>query len=357
MNANEHQAMLACAVVRRPGLTVADVMRTDFRSANEATPATEVATALRLSRCPVLPITQAQVPVGIVTEHGLMEALSERGGDLSRLTAADIMATDCPTILMKMPLEEAAHRLIDAGGFLLAVNPDGVLRGIVTLAELGPQLTEESLGRLVANWTGTSNLAGIPGLPDPMAPAEAARAIDPTAEIKSSKSQAQPHPWDSPTAEHPEPVPLVSPADEVNPMLRVSDVMTASPRTCAPASSVLEAVLIFRDAGCGVIPVTEDGKPLGVLTDRDVALALADQEAGMAQLSVERLMARDVVTIRADEPLDAAIGALEEHGLRRILVVDGDGRLAGVLSWVDLVPHLSDRGLGQAVRRIAARRE
>jgi CBS domain-containing protein len=357
MNANDHQAMLARAEVRRPDLTVADVMRTDFRAANATATAAEVATALHLSRCPVLPITQAQVPLGIVTEHALTAALAERGADFSRLTAADIMDARYPTIHMKTPIEEAACRLIEAGGFLLAVNSDRQLKGVVTLVEIGPQLTEVSLGRLVASWTGTSNLAGIPGLPDLKTPAEAARAVDPSAEIKPTKSQAQPHPWDSPTGEHPGPVPLLTPSDTVNPMLKVGDVMTADPRTCAPASSALEAVMIFRDADCGVIPVTEDGQPLGVVTDRDIALALADHETDLAALPVEQLMSRDVVTIRADSSLDAAIATLEEHGLRRLLVVDDDGRLAGVLSGIDLVPHLSDRGLGQAVRRVVAHRE
>ena len=63
---------------------------------------------------------------------------------------------------------------------------------------------------------------------------------------------------------------------ENTPALTAADVMTASPRTCSTFSTVLEAVMIFRDADCGVVPVLEDGKPVGVLTDRDVALALAE---------------------------------------------------------------------------------
>ena len=55
-----------------------------------------------------------------------------------------------------------------------------------------------------------------------------------------------------------------------------ADVMTASPRTCSPFSTVLEAVMIFRDADCGAVPVLDEGKPVGVLTDRDVALALTE---------------------------------------------------------------------------------
>ena len=54
-----------------------------------------------------------------------------------------------------------------------------------------------------------------------------------------------------------------------------ADVMNPSPRTCSRFSQVIEAVLIFKDEDCGLVPVVEEGKPIGVVTDRDVALALA----------------------------------------------------------------------------------
>ncbi len=55
-----------------------------------------------------------------------------------------------------------------------------------------------------------------------------------------------------------------------------ADVMTPSPRTCSPFSTVLEAVMIFRDADCGAVPVVDAGQTVGILTDRDVALALSE---------------------------------------------------------------------------------
>ena len=57
--------------------------------------------------------------------------------------------------------------------------------------------------------------------------------------------------------------------------LTATDVMTANPRTCSPFSTVLEAVLLFRDADCGAVPVIEDGKPVGVLTRQDLLTFLA----------------------------------------------------------------------------------
>jgi CBS domain-containing protein len=139
-------------------------------------------------------------------------------------------------------------------------------------------------------------------------------------------------------------------------MLRARDVLTDGPRTCSPASTVLEAVLIFRDADCGIVPITEEGRPVGVLTDRDVALTLAEHEDDLAATPVGALMSTNVATIDSDAMLDIVIDRLGAQGVRRLIVVDSDGLLVGVLSWTDLVPHVSERALGRVVARIVANR-
>ena len=58
--------------------------------------------------------------------------------------------------------------------------------------------------------------------------------------------------------------------------LTAADVMTTHPCTCSPFSSVLEASVLFQDADCDAVPVVYGGRPIGVLTDRDVALAVAN---------------------------------------------------------------------------------
>lgn len=340
--------------LRSPDRPISDVMRTDFRSCNTSTPVVEVARALRASGGSMVAVTQAQIPVGVVTEAELATAVAERGDELTRSTAGEVMDRRAETIAMSASLPDALERFVESAGRLMAVNDDGLLKGIVTLRELGPQLTEAGLARVIARLSLHGSID--PGWTRSRTDAEAARAADPTAEVESSKSQAQPHPWDSPGREQPAPIPLVSPSDAVNPMLKVADVMTPDPRTCSPASSVIEAVLIFRDADCGLIPVTEEGKPLGVVTDRDVALALAAHEADLAAMPLERLMSKDVATIAADAGLDEAAALLEDRRLRRLLVVDPDGRLVGVLGWSDLAPHLSERGVGRLVSRFVERR-
>ena len=155
----------------------------------------------------------------------------------------------------------------------------------------------------------------------------------------------------------PHPDTLVTPADEFNPLLTAADIMTPSPRTCSNFSTVLEAAMIFRDADCGLVPVLDDGKPVGVLTDRDVALALIEYGDGLTSMSVAEVMTKGIASIPPGAKLDAVKAAFgEQGGVHRLLVVDDSGTLLGVVSWADLVAHVSARGLGELVEGIIERR-
>ncbi len=124
-----------------------------------------------------------------------------------------------------------------------------------------------------------------------------------------------------------------------------ADVMTTSPRTCSPFSTVLEAVMIFRDADCGAVPIVQDNKPIGVLTDRDVALALAEFP-DLVNRSVGDIMTKDPITISPDATLPEIEAKIERNAVRRLLVVDDSGMLVGVVSWADLAKPASDKELG-----------
>jgi len=123
--------------------------------------------------------------------------------------------------------------------------------------------------------------------------------------------------------------------------------MTPGPRTCSPFSTVLEAVMIFRDADCGAVPIVRDGKAIGILTDRDVALALASYP-DLATRPVEEIMTNDVIAVDSGASLDTVREMFGEKSVRRLLVTDG-ADLVGIVSWSDLAPYASDREVGEVV--------
>jgi len=134
--------------------------------------------------------------------------------------------------------------------------------------------------------------------------------------------------------------------------LTAADLMTVSPRTCSRFSTVLEAVLIFRDADCGAVPVLDEGKPAGVLTDRDVALALAEYGERLPGVPVSEIMTKGVVSVRPDEPLYDVVERFGDKGVRRLLVMDANDLLVGIIGWADVAPYVPDRTLGRAVSEV-----
>ena len=121
--------------------------------------------------------------------------------------------------------------------------------------------------------------------------------------------------------------------------MTAADMMTANPRTCSPFSTVLEAVMIFRDADCVAVPVVDDGVPVGILTDRDVALASSEDHDLMAR-PVTDIMTEGAISVAPDAPLEEVREKLGAQGVHHLLVVDAAGQLQGIITSSDLAPFI-----------------
>lgn len=141
------------------------------------------------------------------------------------------------------------------------------------------------------------------------------------------------------------------PTDPARPVT-AADMMTASPRTCSTFSTVLEAVLIFRDEDCGAVPILEDGKPVGVLTDRDVALAVAEGGPNLAARPVTDFMTQGVASVLPEDTVETVAARFGDKAVRRLLVIDSGGSLRGILAWADIAPYLPDQSLGRVVNDV-----
>jgi CBS domain-containing protein len=127
-----------------------------------------------------------------------------------------------------------------------------------------------------------------------------------------------------------------------------ADVMNPSPRTCSRFSRVIEAVLIFKDEDCGMVPVVEKGKPIGVVTDRDVALALATYD-DLVDHPIEEIMTTTLISVAPSTPVPEVVETFGRQAVRRLLVVDSGGLLVGVIGWKDVCGEISDRVVGRVV--------
>lgn len=115
----------------------------------------------------------------------------------------------------------------------------------------------------------------------------------------------------------------------------VRDVMTANPRTVDVADSILEAARAMRDEDTGALVVTENGRVVGVVTDRDVVVRAIADDREPGETSVGEILSRDVVTLQPSESVERAVELMRERAVRRLPVVEGD-RPVGIVSLGDL---------------------
>ena len=122
--------------------------------------------------------------------------------------------------------------------------------------------------------------------------------------------------------------------------MTIREVMTKNPVFCAPSSSAQTAAIIMHQKNTGIVPDTEDifsRKLVGVVTDRDLCLAVLVRGRDPSHVWVQECMTRDPVTCHLDEEVGAALRRMREHQVRRIPVVDAAGNLQGIVSLADLV--------------------
>lgn len=116
-----------------------------------------------------------------------------------------------------------------------------------------------------------------------------------------------------------------------------TDVVTVDPN-----ESVSETVDRLDSEGVGAIVVTEDDEPVGIITDRDIALAVTG-EADVGSESVQSIMTTDPVTLHEDEEAIEISRTIDDHEVRRIPVVDDDGKLTGIVTMDDLVATIGEQ--------------
>lgn len=126
--------------------------------------------------------------------------------------------------------------------------------------------------------------------------------------------------------------------------MKVSDVMTRDVESCRPQSNLAAAATIMWDRDCGSVPVVDDdGRVVGMITDRDICMALATGNRRASETRVEEVMAKEVRSCAVDADIRSALKVMQGEKLRRLPVVSDDRKLAGILTVSDILLH-SDKG-------------
>jgi CBS domain-containing protein len=137
-----------------------------------------------------------------------------------------------------------------------------------------------------------------------------------------------------------------------------ADIMTKSPRTARPNDMVQQVAEIMVAEDCGIVPICEqNGRLVGVVTDRDIVCRLVAHGIDMRSAKVSDVMTDDVECVTEDEPLDAVLRLMAQHQVRRIPVVARGDRLVGIIAMADIAREAdADDELQDAFEEISSER-
>lgn len=140
--------------------------------------------------------------------------------------------------------------------------------------------------------------------------------------------------------------------------MRIRDIMTEDPVTVTPDQTVRDAARLMIEHDCGAIPVVEDGdgrRLIGIITDRDIAVRGVAEGQGPDTV-VGGLMTVNPTSAREDDEVETVRTVMVREQVRRVPVVDGKGRLVGIVAQADVAREdaaASDREVGRIVEAIS----
>lgn len=126
--------------------------------------------------------------------------------------------------------------------------------------------------------------------------------------------------------------------------MKCKEIMTKAIKTCDYNCNVKEAAQIMKKFDTGAVPVVDAmKKPLGVITDRDITINAVAEGNHPENVKVLNLMTKHIISVHEDDPIDVAARKMKEYKIRRILVVDDEDRLKGIISLADFALHDKDK--------------
>jgi CBS domain-containing protein len=125
--------------------------------------------------------------------------------------------------------------------------------------------------------------------------------------------------------------------------MNVAEVMVREVAHCSPEANLSTAIKILKEAVCGILPVVSQDRVVGVVTDRDICLALATGDRRPSDITVRETMTTKVHTVVPEATLAVAMAKMRGQQLRRLPVVDDKGHLVGIVSASDIVWYADDR--------------
>lgn len=126
--------------------------------------------------------------------------------------------------------------------------------------------------------------------------------------------------------------------------MKVKEVMTPDVKAIWSTESLADAAREMWEHDCGVLPIIKDGqKVVGMITDRDICMATAMRDRTPSQISVEEVMNSMIYSATPEDEITHALETMREHKVRRLPVLNPEGKLEGIVSMNDIVLKAKSR--------------
>jgi CBS domain-containing protein len=132
---------------------------------------------------------------------------------------------------------------------------------------------------------------------------------------------------------------------------KVHDVMTDNP--CTIDAPVAYAAKMMKDEDVGLAPIVEGDRLIGTVTDRDIVTRVVAEGKDPESTLVREIASTNVVTVDPEQDLDEALRLMAKHQVRRLPVVEEDGRVVGVVAQADVAREGEDSKTGEVVQQIS----
>ncbi len=136
----------------------------------------------------------------------------------------------------------------------------------------------------------------------------------------------------------------------------LKSVMTANPACCTTETSVQEVAKMMQQHDCGQIPVLDNmqsRKPIGVVTDRDIALRIVAKGVDAQSATAGDCLSKPCVTVSCDSSLADCCEVMESRQIRRVPVVDADGCICGIVALADVAHCGSEQKSAEVVKKVS----
>ena len=133
----------------------------------------------------------------------------------------------------------------------------------------------------------------------------------------------------------------------------IREAMTSNPCSIDATKTVDYAAKMMRDEDVGVAPIVEGEKLVGVLTDRDIAIKVVAEGKDPQSTKVRDVASTNIVTVDPQQDLDEALRLMAQHQVRRLPVVEEDGKLIGILAQADAAREAPETRVGETVEAIS----